>query len=755
MKPAKKQISVQCSCGKKFRVVTRSATNAIVCPSCNKSISIDAQVKAEQVTAHWTQNVLWMVWAIPACIAIVGAFLIISQALRQKERDRSEQITDQKTLEADTEQSLSAPKAKPATNGAYAWPKDQPAPAIAPFNAEEAKAHQEAWAKHLNTEVETANSIGMKFRVIPPGEFLMGSSDEEIEIMVQEAKSQMPGHWYVDAIQTEGPQHQVTITKPFGLSIHEVTRGQFRKFVEATGYKTDAEKDGKGSRGSKNKVFSQSPEFLWNTKIFETEQTDDHPVISVSWNDAMAFCDWLSKEEGVTYRLPTEAEWEFACRAGSQTRFSYGDEEFKLGDYAWYDMQGGTNTMPVGMKAPNALGVFDLYGNVWEWCYDLYGPYTTKPAVDPLGSEDDSNRSSRGGAFSSSAPARSALRNRFEPTKRSYHIGFRIVRTIDKPAPKSKATHVWPKNQPAPAIAPFNAKQAKTHQEEWAEHLGVEVEIANSIDMKFRVIPPGEFLMGSSDEEISELLDEAKVEGFASWYTKRIPTERPQHVVILTEPFGFAAHEVTRGQFRQFVDATGYKTDAEKDGLGGSGFKNKSWVQATEFLWNTNVGFETEQTDDHPVINVSWNDAVAFCKWLSEKEGVTYQLPTEAQWEFACRAGSHSSFSFGNEVSRLSNYAWNTNQGGIGTKPVGKKRANALGLFDLHGNVSEWCRDWSGLYIAAPAVNPLGPFQGSTRLLRGGTFSVPSSFDRSARRFDDQPTSRNINVGFRVSRTYD
>ena len=366
----------------------------------------------------------------------------------------------------------------------------------------------------------------------------------------------------------------------------------------------------------------------------------------------------------------------------------------------------------------------------------------------------------RGGTFVArwSSLVRSAVRKSHGPDSRALDWGFRLARTFEKYEGKQKTepnptTHIWPKDQPAPAIAPFGAEQAKQHQEEWAKHLGVEVETTNSIGMKFRVIPPGEFLMGSSDEEIAKLVAEAKEQKRADSYIERVLNEGPQHEVTLTKPFGLAIHEVTRGQFNQFVDDTGYKTEAEKDGKGGNGYKEGEWVQAPEFLWNTNLGFKTEQTDEHPVVNVSWNDAVAFCEWLSKKEGVTYRLPTEAEWEYACRAGSQARFSSGDDESKLGDYAWFGGHGGGNTKPVGKKAANALGLFDLHGNVWEWCQDRHGPYTTT-AVDPVGPSQGSDRLLRGGAFGNYSSYVRSAYRNSNLPTNRNY-YGFRIVRTFE
>jgi len=311
-----------------------------------------------------------------------------------------------------------------------------------------------------------------------------------------------------------------------------------------------------------------------------------------------------------------------------------------------------------------------------------------------------------------------------------------------------------PLEAPPAAIAPFDADQAKKHQQAWAKHLGVEVETTNSIGMKMRVIPPGEFLMGSSEEEIQKLLEEAKVKKLDDLYAERIPPEGPQHKITLTQPFGLAIHEVTRGQFRQFVEATGYKTDAEKDGKGGSGYKDGQRVQDPEFLWNTNLGFESEQTDEDPVVNVSWNDSVAFCGWLSEKEGVVYHLPTEAEWEFACRAGNQGRFSFGDDETQLLDYAWYGEKGGRNTKSVGTKAENDLGLFDLHGNVWEWCGDGYGPYNATHAIDPVGSKDADRRVLRGGSFNALPSIVRSAVRNSSRPDLRNFGSGFRPARTY-
>jgi formylglycine-generating enzyme required for sulfatase activity len=258
---------------------------------------------------------------------------------------------------------------------------------------------------------EIENTIGMK--LIPAGEFLMGSPESD-----------------KDASSVEKPQHQVRITQPFYLGIHQVTRGQFRRFVEAARYQAEAEKDGKGGYGwdASSKEWKQDPKFTWNSVGFE--QTDDHPVVNVSWNDASAFCEWLSRQEGQKYRLPTEAEWEYACRAKT-TRFSFGDDEKLLDQHGWYAGNSNNQTHPVGQKKENAFGLEDMHGNVWEWCCDGYESdyYQTSPASDPPGAEVAEYRVVRVGSWDNDPQvARSAYRRRFTPGTRYFALGIRVAR---------------------------------------------------------------------------------------------------------------------------------------------------------------------------------------------------------------------------------------------------------------------------------------------------------------------------------------
>ena len=278
--------------------------------------------------------------------------------------------------------------------------------------------------------VDLGKGVKLELVLIPAGEFKMGSPQDE-----------------KDRLGDEGPQHRVRITKPFFMGIHEVTIGQFRQFVADTSYKTEVEKgENPGAWGwnPDKKGYDFNEKYSWRNAGFE--QTDEHPVVNVSWNDAVAFCKWLSKKEHKNYRLPTEAEWEYACRAGTTTRYYSGDDpetlakvgnvadasakaKFSDWKYTINARDGYVFTSPVGKFKPNAFGLYDMHGNVWEWCADWYGHeyYAASPANDPKGPASGSNRVDRGGGWDRYAGGcRSAFRNFITPGFRGGGLGFRV-----------------------------------------------------------------------------------------------------------------------------------------------------------------------------------------------------------------------------------------------------------------------------------------------------------------------------------------
>ena len=274
-----------------------------------------------------------------------------------------------------------------------------------------------------------AESIGIKIIPLPEGEFLMGSPDSD-----------------KDAQDDEKPRHRVSIPAGRGLSATEITVGQFRRFVDDAQYKTEAERDGRGGYGFDGTGWKQDPKFTWRGPGFD--QSEDHPVVDVSWNDAGEFCRWLGGKDGRNYRLPTEAEWEYACRAGTETRYVNGDDAeglARVGNVAdaslkgkfldWPEViaavDGYVFTAPVGRFERNPWGFFDLHGNVWEWCLDGYDGeyYKGSPAADPRGPASATSRVLRGGCwFNVGRYCRSADRNDSVPAIRGSDVGFRVAR---------------------------------------------------------------------------------------------------------------------------------------------------------------------------------------------------------------------------------------------------------------------------------------------------------------------------------------
>jgi serine/threonine-protein kinase len=291
-----------------------------------------------------------------------------------------------------------------------------PPPATAPFDANKAGAHQAAWAKYLGVPVAMTNSIGMKFVLIPPGEFRMGTDQQ----LMAKRLSRNPQQ---TVFQGSGPQHRVRITRPFYLGACEVTQREFRQVTDKNPSAFSAD----GAR--RDRVAGQDADLF--------------PVDSVSWTQAVDFCSQLSAaaaEQSARrrYRPTTEAEWEYACRAGSAAAYAFGDDMASLADYAWPWTPETHMPHPVAQKKPNAWGLYDILGNVLEMCSDRYGMsyYTRSPLDDPRDDSTGTYRVLRGGYYGSvwnqwpdPGPDCRGHFNAVQP-----FLGFRVVCEIPLPA---------------------------------------------------------------------------------------------------------------------------------------------------------------------------------------------------------------------------------------------------------------------------------------------------------------------------------
>lgn len=301
---------------------------------------------------------------------------------------------------------------------------------------------------------EFTNTLGMRFVPLPAGEFVMGS--EEAIASLQSAYPLAEPLRLTDLVD-EAPAHRVRITKPFYMGATEVTLGQFRQFVQQSGYVAESIADGTGGYGYNAQYDAANSQrgdafegrdmrYSWQNPGFA--QTDAHPVLNVTWGDAQALAQWLGKIEGRSYRLPTEAEWEYAARAGSSSRYHCGDDPRCLQQVAntfdqaalpyWPQYaanalpadDGYAFTAPVARFAPNAFGLYDMHGNAWEWTQDLYAEdyYSKSPVDDPQGPVEGGVYVRRGGSWHSwSLYARSSYRNWNSPQTRYTLVGMRLV----------------------------------------------------------------------------------------------------------------------------------------------------------------------------------------------------------------------------------------------------------------------------------------------------------------------------------------
>jgi formylglycine-generating enzyme required for sulfatase activity len=536
----------------------------------------------------------------------------------------------------------------------------------------EAKAETEriaaAEAERILSQAPRLNTIGMQFKLLPAGSFTMGDANGS---------------------DIEAP-HPVTLTQPFELGVYEVTQEQYEA------------------------VMGTNPSVFKGAK---------NPVEKVSWEDAVEFCRKLSalpeeKAAGRVYRLPTEAEWEYACRAGATTRYSFGDVGSRqLSDYAWFGNNSGDRTIDaaqiwendednyvtrirvnncrshrVGQKKPNPWGLHDMHGNVLEWCQDWYGTYPSGSVTNPTGPSSGSNRVYRGGSWGSFARyCRSGSRSKNNPRDRVSSLGFRVALVES-----SDGGLLSKFEQTAGAFleskAPDSAIQTRSMDTTIVKSPR---DLQNSIGMDMKLIPAGEFTMGDFGRQVT-----------------------------LTEPFYLGVYEVTQAQYERVM------------GTNPSKFKGAK----------------------NPVEEVSWTKAVEFCRKLSalpeeKAAGHVYRLPTDAEWEYACRAGTTTKYSFGDDENQLGAYAWCRENSGRTTHPVGQKKPNAWGLYDMHGNVWESCQDWYAALVIANATDPTGPSTGSARVGRGGGWNDISGNCRSAIRRRSTPGLLGSSHGFRVLRS--
>jgi formylglycine-generating enzyme required for sulfatase activity len=585
-----------------------------------------------------------------------------------------------------------APTAQRQTAGTVPAPAAQPqtTPAPAPSAGKE-EGHAAANAAALTAARERALKSGDSFKecadcpemiVVPAGRFTMGSGGVQ--------------SWLFD---DERPPHDVTIARPFAAAKFALTFDEWDACAARGGCRPGVSDSGWG-RGQR-------------------------PAINVSWDDTQAYVSWLSSITGKSYRLLSEAEYEYAARAGAETEYPWGDD-IKLNGkpMANCDACGSQwdnkQTAPVASFPANAFGLYDMVGNVWEWTEDCWHESYQGAPVDgsPWTSGDCASRVVRGGGWNYNPfNLRAAYRYGLTTDVGNHNIGFRVTRTMTAPAPAAQ-----PQTTTVAALA---TEKEESHPPAIVIALTAAQERALKAGDSFKecsdcpemiVAPAGRFLMGSPAGQ-----------GF--W----LDVERPAHEVTIAKPLAVAKFGLTFDEW----DACAARGSCR------SGVSDSGWGRGR-----------------HPAINVSFDDAQTYVRWLSSLTGEPYRLLSEPEFEYAARAGTETKYPWSDDIKLNGKPMANcdgcgSQWDGKQTAPVGSFPANAFGLYDMIGNVWEWTQDcWNQSYQGAPADGtPWTSGDCSRRVVRGGSWLSDPDDLSSADRSWGVTYMRLHDRGFRVART--
>ena len=506
------------------------------------------------------------------------------------------------------------------------------------YTLSDLKDMQTATPIDMNNVVHRFNVQGVNFVMVKVcgGTFIMGATDEQREGMNN----------------NELPIHQVTVSD-FYMGQTEVTQALWTAVM-----------------GTNPSAFPSNP---------------SNPVENISWEDSQTFIRKLNQLTGQTFRLPTEAEWEYAARGGRDTiSYRYAGDSI-IANVAWSLENSNQTTHIVAAKHANQLGLYDMSGNVCEWCDDWYADYEMTKQKDPHGPAQGAYKVYRGGSWHFDARyARTAQRNYHTTTFSNHNIGLRLALSDIK---DNVSGHNHKENNLEPIAPPM------TDSTNIVTVAGVAFAMVN--------IEGGKFMMGSTEEQGNDAME----------------GEKPVRNITLSN-YAISQTEVTQALWKAVMG-----TNPSAD---------------TTYMLN-------------PVTNVSWEDCQNFIAKLNELTGRTFRLPTEAEWEYAARGGmlskkyKYSGSATANEV------AWHlANSSGKASYPIGQKTPNELGLYDMSGNVCEWCQDWFGTYDVTSLNNPQGPANGSYRVVRGGSAQTPMRNTRVAFRNGYAASDKREDVGLRL-----
>ncbi len=411
-----------------------------------------------------------------------------------------------------------------------------------------------------------------------------------------------------------------------------------------------------------------------------TNRDSEYPAYYITYDKCITFISRLNSMTGENFRLPTEAEWEYAARGGKYSNgYKYSGSD-NLDDVAWHKDNSGGNPNPVATKQANELGIYDMSGNVLEWCSDLYGTYGSFAQIDPQGPCYGLKHVSRGGHWNGSLDT-SIVFDDFCVTQRNSHtpdfgtsvIGLRLALGTN-----SGTTTV------------SNTVNRIASLEKLKSYGKIKTFTVNGVSFNMVSVKGGTFTMGATTEQVSDAES----------------NESPAHTVKLSS--------YSIGQ-----------------------------TEVTQELWEAVMGDNpsTDMNLEYPISSITYDDCLAFIEKLNSLTGKRFRLPTEAEWEYAARGGQESKGYKYSGSNSIDDVAWYQNNTGSehGLNIVASKQANELGIYDMSGNVKEWCSDWYGTYSSNKQTNPKGPQNGIRRVVRGGYKVSRAKYCRVSCRSSSEP----------------
>jgi formylglycine-generating enzyme required for sulfatase activity len=519
-------------------------------------------------------------------------------------------------------------------------------------DAKTVAAAQLAWARHLGEAsheksfpLDAGGKTVIEMTLLPPGKYFRGEGSAAVLI---------------------------TLTEPLWVGKYEVTQQQYLALMGR------------------------------NPSHFARDGADaaHYPVDSMSHVDAVTFCERASQRGDGVFRLLTEAEWEYAYRAGTRTRYYNGDPDESLHAIAQHGGNNRKSTERIGSKAPNAFGLFDLSGNLWEWCSDYWtGAYDLRTTTDPIGPDSGQGCVTRGGSWASGPEnLRAVSRGRDAETYAGSHLGLRIARLPDG------LTRRAPPPLDCSGAEGAEAKAILAAQRAWAKYLGETSHVRSfpldgrgEVTVEMMLLPPGKFWQGN---------------------------EKSPVLITLSQPLWVGKYEVTQRQYEAVMGRN-----------------------PAHFLR------EGAEAAVHPVEMVSHLQARQFCARASKSTSSEFRLLWQAEWEYAYRAGTRTKYYNGSVDAKALEIAQCTENNFVRTARIGSKLPNAFGLYDLPGNVAEWCADvWEKDYLETTTTDPRGPASGRIFVNRGNAWDSYGRTCNATSRSMSTETYAGSQLGFRLAR---